>query len=139
MFACRRPRSRNATVGYSDLKCVVHKLAVKFSDFPNFKVALETQYKQWQPKKMPSAEDSGGYICRGQVVEPIHRRSTQEPCFTVEQQQVAKGPPGGVRLRGRARIPCPKTLGHRNRPLPINTTPPGGPFGTWSCSTVRPG
>ena len=94
MFACRRPRSRNATVGYSDLKCVVHKLAVKFSDFPNFKVALETQYKQWQPRKMPSAEDSGGYICRGQVVEAIHRQSTQEPCFTVDQHKVAKGPPG---------------------------------------------
>ena len=80
MFARRRPRSRNATVGYSDLKCVVHKLAVKFSDFPNFKVALETQYKQWQPKKQ-------------------YKQSTG--------RSEAKGT--------------------------------GGPFATWSCSTVRHG
>ena len=111
---------------------IVHKLAEKFSAFPDFKAALDTQYRKWRPKQMPSPEDIGGYICRGKVVEEVHRRSTLDPCLTVDQHMVAKGPPGGVLLRGRARITCPKMLGHGIRTLPINTNPPGGPFATWS-------
>ncbi len=60
MVARRRPRSRNATVGESDLKRVVHKLAVKFSAYPDFKVALATPYSQWTEKRMPRCEDIGG-------------------------------------------------------------------------------
>ena len=77
LFPAKRQRSRNAIVGLHELRGIVHKLAEKFSAFPDFKVALDTQYKKWRPKQMPSAEDIGGYICRGKVVEEVHRRSTQ--------------------------------------------------------------
>ena len=73
MYANRRPRARNATVGYSDLKAAVHKLAVKFQAFPDFRAALDTQYRSWGPRRMPTAEDIGGCVCRGKVVEEVHR------------------------------------------------------------------
>ena len=136
LFPAKRQRTRNAIVGLHEMVSIVQKLADKFSAFPDFKAALDTQYRKWRPKQMPSPEDIGGYICRGKVVEEVHRRPTQEPCLTVDQQN---GPPGGLFLRGRARIPCPNILGHGIRTRPINTITGGGPFATWSRSTVRHG
>ena len=137
--AARRPRSRNAMLDVADLKGVVRKLAEKFSPFADFTEALGKQFSQWTEKRMPQCEDIEGYICRGKVVEEGPRPSTQKPCLTVDQQKVAKGRPGGLLLRGRARIPCPKFLGHGIRARPIDTIPVGGPFATLSRSPVRHG
>ena len=136
MFAGKRPRSRNGSWGSSDLERVVRNLAAKFSGFPDFTEALCTPTWWWQSTRRPKPEDIGGSICRGQVVEEVHRRSTHVPCLTVDRQ---KGPPGGLLLRGRARIPCPEILGHGSRTRPNNTIPVGGPFATWSRATARPG
>ena len=63
-------------------------------------------FAKWTDKSMPDPEDIGGYMSAWLIISLdnlcliIHRGSKQEPCLTVDEHKVARGPLESVRGNG---------------------------------------